>query len=138
MKNYEKQSLKKTTKKNNPLQKLKLQPKTATQNQVLKEITLSQKQEETQNPLAKKHRATCKNKSQSPAKKNLEKHTKLLAKKKNAKKKNYCKNKQTQNTLQQKKTQQPLPKKKNWQKKTQKLLHKPSQNPLKKKTIEKM
>ena len=54
LKNYEKQSLKKTTKKTTPCKNKKLQPKTATQNQVLKEITLSQKQEETQNPLAKK------------------------------------------------------------------------------------
>ena len=73
-------ALKKTTKKTTPCKNKKLQPKTATQNQVLKEITLSQNQEETQNPLAKKHRATCKNKSQSPAKKNLGKHTIHLAK----------------------------------------------------------
>ena len=115
-KNYEKNNaLKKTT----PCKNKNPQPKTTTQNQVLKEITLSQKQEETRNPLAKKHRATCKNKPQSPAKKNTWKKTHKtpckLKKRKNIAKTN------KQKTPCNKKTQQPLPKKKTGKKNTKTL-----------------
>ena len=100
-------ALKKTAKKQ-PLAKRKLQPKTATQNQVLKEITLSQKQEETQNPLAKNTEPLAKINHRVQRKKTWKNIQNSLQKKKTQKKK-HCKNKQTQNTLQQKK--QPLPQK---------------------------
>ena len=114
----------KTVKKNNAFKKTtrckKKNAKTTTQNPVLKEITLNQKQEETQNLLAKKHRATCKNKSQSPAKKHLEKHTKLLAKKKKTQKKKLQKHTNTKHLATKKHNNHCQ--KKNWQKKNTKTL----------------